>query len=244
MPKKCDLRPNVENGGNGEETGKTGKMGRNGGKGTEVLDTELPYTPCINGGKGGGGGEWGNWGKLHGRDGTAKSAKVLCDVPAVVLEVWGWFDVFISSCRPGACSGAGLWRQQGWHTVVMALRVVHGLVVALCWMQGKPMVVAAIAPVLQRAEKVQTYHGQIGEMQDSLLSIPIILPTSPTNLAHINPNIPSIPGGTRGRLVLGRSMTCDPRFVVTLGDSDKRILDPKHSDAAEISHCLHKVTGG
>ena len=70
----------------------------------------------------------------------------------------------------------------------------------------------------------------------------ITLPTSPTNLAHINTNIPGIL--VLGGLVLGKSLTCGPRLVVSLGGRDKRNFDtPNILMLQKISNCLHKVTG-
>ena len=48
---------------------------------------------------------------------------------------------------------------------------------------------------------------------------------SPTHFAHINTNRPTIRGGTLGRLVLGKSLTCDPTLGMRLGGSDKRKFD-------------------
>ena len=48
---------------------------------------------------------------------------------------------------------------------------------------------------------------------------------SPTTFAHINTHNPTILGGTLGRPVLGKSLTCDLRLGMRLVGSGKRAFD-------------------
>ena len=84
---------------------------------------------------------------------------------------------------------------------MVALVVVHALVLPLCWVQGQHMSVEG------------RYGAKVVRCRTHCCPYPIdriIFPTSPTDLAHINTNIPTILGGTFGRLV--PAMPCDPRL--------------------------------
>ena len=66
--------------------------------------------------------------------------------------------------------------------------------------------------------------------------------TSSTHLAHININIPTSLGGTLGCLMLGKSLTCDPRLGIRLVGSDKRDFDITNILMLQkIRHSLHQL---